>query len=142
MHRLDTPMAAYRFGKTLAAHIPGADVVADLTGFGTVRMRRPTHRVADRLDPRPVRSRGKVARRFGDIVGALVDTAVAVVVALVDAIPKVGKVVVDLVEEKRCDGGVKFRLIFSDGDDAVPAARDRRGHDLFLTAHRVDGDDG
>src|SRR5512135_3843988 len=65
--RLDPPVAAHRFAEPLPAEIAAAEVVAYLVRLRAVGVPRDPHRVADRLDPRPVLRRREVTRHLREI---------------------------------------------------------------------------
>src|SRR3954454_12363146 len=120
-----------------AAEIAAAEIVAHLVRLRAVGLPRDPHRVADRLDPRPVLRRSEVTRRLREIIRPLVDPTVPVVERLVIAVPQVFQVAFQVIEEIRLDRSPELRLVVLDGDDTVAAAGDDLLDDLLLDAVRL-----
>src|ERR1700719_1167365 len=117
VHGFNAPVAANGFRESFAADIASADVVAHLTGFATVRMYYPTHRVADRFDIRPIAGGSKPVRRLGEVVSPFVDATVACLAGLAHTILKVCEITRDVFMKECFNGVLQFRLIILDGDD-------------------------
>ena len=72
MHGLDAPVAAKRFAKAFAAEISAGDIIPHFVCFAAVGGPGEANRIADRLDPRPVRLDREILGNLGEAVSPFV----------------------------------------------------------------------
>ena len=135
-------MFADCFAEAFAAHETTGNIITNLHGHPSVVMTGLSQRITERPNGRPLFSQGEIGRCLHQIIRTDIRPAVP-------AISDFGVMIINLLQvglnrlaKDFRDFRREFRLVVLDRDYVVSASLDNLFDDRFLTAHRVDRDDG